>query len=133
VPTPLNECCNSGEDFVSLAAFGAHILSEPADAKSTASRSSSSGALALAVWAGLRRLQPDHAGFHYNQACFATFAGDTGDETFGHVRRSVESLSARLHCMKAPAGEGVAEKQRTDRGFECRRQVDPTLCLAQFQ
>jgi GNAT superfamily N-acetyltransferase len=33
---------------------------------------------------------PDHPGFHYNYACFATLAGDTGDETFVHLRRSVE-------------------------------------------
>jgi mannose-6-phosphate isomerase-like protein (cupin superfamily) len=33
---------------------------------------------------------PDHPGLHYNCACFATLAGDTGDETFGHLRRSVE-------------------------------------------
>jgi hypothetical protein len=35
---------------------------------------------------------PDHAGLHYNYACFATLAGDTGDETFVHLRRSVELL-----------------------------------------
>ena len=33
---------------------------------------------------------PDHAGFHYNYACFATLAGETGDETIEHLRRSVE-------------------------------------------
>jgi hypothetical protein len=33
---------------------------------------------------------PDHPGFHYNYACFATLTGDTGDETLGHLRRSVE-------------------------------------------
>jgi mannose-6-phosphate isomerase-like protein (cupin superfamily) len=33
---------------------------------------------------------PDHPGLHYNYACFATLAGDTGDETFVHLRRSVE-------------------------------------------
>ena len=33
---------------------------------------------------------PDNAGLHYNYACFATLAGDTGDETFAHLRRSVE-------------------------------------------
>ena len=33
---------------------------------------------------------PDHAGLNYNYACFATLAGDTGDETFTHLRRSVE-------------------------------------------
>jgi mannose-6-phosphate isomerase-like protein (cupin superfamily) len=33
---------------------------------------------------------PDHAGLNYNFACFATLAGDTGDETFAHLKRSVE-------------------------------------------
>ena len=33
---------------------------------------------------------PDHAGLNYNYACFATLAGDTGDETFAHLRRSIE-------------------------------------------
>ncbi len=33
---------------------------------------------------------PDHAGLHYNYACFATLAGETGDETFGHLERAVE-------------------------------------------
>ena len=42
-----------------------------------------------AVRSGLEHT-PDHPGFHYNYACFATLAGDTGDETFGHLRRSVE-------------------------------------------
>ena len=35
---------------------------------------------------------PDHPALHYNYACFATLAGDTGDETFDHLRRSVELL-----------------------------------------
>jgi hypothetical protein len=35
---------------------------------------------------------PNHAGLHYNYACFATLAGDTGDETFAHLRQSVELL-----------------------------------------
>jgi hypothetical protein len=35
---------------------------------------------------------PDHAGLHYNYACFATLAGETGDDTFAHLRRSVELL-----------------------------------------
>ena len=33
---------------------------------------------------------PDHPGLNYNYACFATLAGETGDETFAHLRRSVE-------------------------------------------
>jgi hypothetical protein len=33
---------------------------------------------------------PDHAGLHYNCACFGVLAGDTGDETFEHLRRAVE-------------------------------------------
>jgi hypothetical protein len=44
-----------------------------------------------AVRNGLERT-PDHPGLHYNYACFATLAGDTGDETFAHLRRSVELL-----------------------------------------
>src|SRR5215211_4936742 len=32
----------------------------------------------------------DHPGLNYNYACFATLAGDTGDETFEHLRRAVE-------------------------------------------
>jgi hypothetical protein len=44
-----------------------------------------------AVSSALERM-PDHAGLNYNYACFATLAGDTGDETFAHLRRSVELL-----------------------------------------
>jgi hypothetical protein len=44
-----------------------------------------------AVRAGLQHT-PDHPGLHYNYACFATLAGETGDETFEHLRRSVELL-----------------------------------------
>ena len=44
-----------------------------------------------AVRGALERM-PDHAGLHYNYACFATLAGDTGDDTFAHLRRSVELL-----------------------------------------
>jgi hypothetical protein len=46
-----------------------------------------------AVRAGLEKT-PDHPGLHYNYACFATLAGDTSDETFGHLRRSVELFPA---------------------------------------
>ena len=42
-----------------------------------------------AVRGGLEHM-PDNAGLHYNYACFATLAGETGDETFGHLQRSVE-------------------------------------------
>jgi hypothetical protein len=42
-----------------------------------------------AVRRGLEH-SPDNPGLHYNYACFATLAGETGDETFEHLRRSVE-------------------------------------------
>jgi len=42
-----------------------------------------------AVRNGLERA-PDNPGLHYNYACFATLAGDTSDETFSHLQRSVE-------------------------------------------
>jgi AraC-like ligand binding domain len=44
-----------------------------------------------AVRGGLERM-PDHAGLHFNYACFATLAGDTSDETFDHLRRAIELL-----------------------------------------
>ena len=44
-----------------------------------------------AVRGALERM-PDHAGLHYNYACFATLAGETDDDTFAHLRRSVELL-----------------------------------------
>jgi hypothetical protein len=40
---------------------------------------------------GLEQM-PENAGLHYNYACFAALAGDTGDDTFAHLRRSVELL-----------------------------------------
>ena len=46
-----------------------------------------------AVRAGLERM-PDNPGLHYNYACFATLAGETGDETFSHLRRAVELFPA---------------------------------------
>jgi hypothetical protein len=42
-----------------------------------------------AVREGLEQV-PDHPGLHFNYACFASLAGDTSDETFEHLRRSVE-------------------------------------------
>jgi quercetin dioxygenase-like cupin family protein len=47
---------------------------------------------ALRAVRGALEHMPDHAGLHYNYACFATLAGDAGDETFAHLRRSVELL-----------------------------------------
>jgi len=41
------------------------------------------------VRGGLEHM-PDHPGLNYNYACFAALAGDTGDETFAHLRRSVD-------------------------------------------
>jgi hypothetical protein len=42
-----------------------------------------------AVRAALEQM-PDHAGLNYNYACFATLAGETGDDTFAHLGRAVE-------------------------------------------
>ena len=44
-----------------------------------------------AVRRGLEKV-PDHPGLNYNYACFATLAGEIGDETFSHLRRSVEQF-----------------------------------------
>ncbi|HSC48997.1 MAG TPA: hypothetical protein VLD16_01945 [Gaiellaceae bacterium] len=42
-----------------------------------------------AVRRGLEQF-PDQPGLNYNYACFSTLAGQVDDETFGHLRRSVE-------------------------------------------
>jgi len=42
-----------------------------------------------AVREGLEAV-PDHPGLHFNYACFAALDGDTSDEVFNHLRRSVE-------------------------------------------
>jgi hypothetical protein len=42
-----------------------------------------------AVRRGLERT-PDNPGLLYNYACFAALAGETDDETFSHLKRSVE-------------------------------------------
>lgn len=61
-----------------------------------------------AVRGGLAHM-PDNAGLHYNYACFATLAGETDDETFEHLRRSVE-----LH-------ESFREQARRDDDFAAVR------------
>jgi mannose-6-phosphate isomerase-like protein (cupin superfamily) len=61
-----------------------------------------------AVRGGLERT-PDHPGLHYNFACFATLAGETGDETFAHLKRSVELY------------EPFREQARTDDDFNAVR------------
>ncbi len=42
-----------------------------------------------AVRDALERM-PDHPGLRYNYACFSTLAGDVSDDTFVHLRRSIE-------------------------------------------
>jgi hypothetical protein len=51
---------------------------------------------ALEAVRGALEHMPDHAGLNYNYACFATLAGETGDDTFAHLRRSVE-LRPQFH------------------------------------
>jgi hypothetical protein len=45
---------------------------------------------ALGAVNGALEHMPDHAGLHYNYACFAALAGDTSNDTFAHLRRSVQ-------------------------------------------
>jgi Cupin domain len=61
-----------------------------------------------AVRRGLEQV-PDNAGLNYNYACFAALAGETGDETFDHLKRSVE-LFPRFR-----------EQARTDQDFAAVR------------
>ena len=67
---------------------------------------------ALAAVRGGLEQAPEHPGLHYNYACFATLAGETGDETFGHLQRSVELYPS------------FREQARTDEDFTAVRE-DP--------
>jgi hypothetical protein len=70
-----------------------------------------------AVRAGLAH-KPDHPGLHYNYACFATLAGDTGDETFEHLRRSVELHPAfREQARKDDDFAGVRDDPRFEQAL----------------
>ena len=62
---------------------------------------------------GVLEHMPDHPGLHYNYACFATLAGDTGDDTFAHLRRSVELLP---RFREAPAETTTLPPYATTRG-----------------
>ncbi len=66
------------------------------------------------VRGGLEHL-PDHAGFHYNYACFATLAGEQDDATFDHLRRAIELFPAFRD--QAPRDEDFAAV-REDPRFE---------------
>jgi hypothetical protein len=67
-----------------------------------------------AVRAGLEQV-PDHAGLHFNYACFATLAGDTSDETFDHLRRSIELFPPFRERARA---DGDFTAVRSDPRFE---------------
>jgi hypothetical protein len=67
-----------------------------------------------AVRRGLEQM-PDHPGLNYNYACFATLAGETGDETFDHLRRSVELFPP--FRQQAPSDDDFAAV-RDDPRFE---------------
>ena len=56
-----------------------------------------------AVRAALEHMS-DHAGLNYNYACFATLAGDTGDDTFAHLRR--------FRRAAPPVTRGRAQRRR---------------------
>ena len=69
---------------------------------------------ARAVRAGLERM-PDHPGLHYNYACFATLAGETGDETFT-ISNGRPSCSRRSVTRRATDDDFAAV--RDDPRFE---------------
>ena len=58
---------------------------------------------------------PDHPALHYNYACFASLAGETDDETFSHLKRSVELFEP--FRKQAPRDDDFAPV-RSDPRFE---------------
>ena len=67
-----------------------------------------------AVRRGLEH-SPDHPALLYNSACFASLAGETGDETFSHLKRSVELFEP--FRKQAPRDDDFAAV-RSDPRFE---------------
>jgi len=63
---------------------------------------------------GLEQL-PDSAVLNYNYACFATRAGETGDETFARLRRGVELFAP---FRKMARGDDDLAALRDDPRFE---------------
>ena len=63
---------------------------------------------------GLEQL-PDSAVLNYNYACFATLAGETGDETFARLRRGVELFAP---FRKMARGDDDLAALRDDPRFE---------------
>ena len=73
---------------------------------------------ALEAVRGALEHMPDHAGLNYNYACFATLAGETGDETFDHLRRSVELLPRlREHARRDDAFAAVRDDPRFEQAL----------------
>jgi hypothetical protein len=70
---------------------------------------------ALEAVSGALEHMPDHAGLNYNYACFATLAGETGDDTFAHLRRSVE---LRPQFREDARKDGDFDAVRDDPRFE---------------
>jgi len=66
-----------------------------------------------AVRRGLERF-PDHAGLNYNYACFASLAGETDDELFERLRRSVELFPPFREQLK---GDSDLDAVRDDPRF----------------
>lgn len=67
-----------------------------------------------AVRDGLEQV-PDHPGLHFNYACFASLAGETSDELFDHLRRSVELFPPFREQARA---DGDLDAVRSDPRFE---------------
>jgi hypothetical protein len=67
-----------------------------------------------AVRDGLEQI-PDHPGLHFNYACFASLAGETDDQLFDHLRRSVELFAP---FRDAARGDSDFDAVRGDPRFE---------------
>ena len=80
-----------------------------------------------AVRNGLEHV-PDSAGLNYNYACFATLAGETGDETFDHLRRSIELRPQfREQARRDDDFAAVRDDPRFEEALRLRRPGYPSV------
>src|SRR5215208_1293813 len=81
---------------------------------------------ALEAVRGALEHMPDHGGLHYNYACFATLAGDTGDDTLptSDGRSSCSRASATTRAEKTTSPPH-ATTRGSSRLFAERADLDP--------
>jgi hypothetical protein len=85
---------------------------------------------ALEAVRGALEHMPDHAGLHYNYACFATLAGDTGDDTFAHLRRVPRGRAQRRRLRRRTRRPAIRAGSSLSAQVSTLRRAETKVCPA---